>query len=814
MVALTVEDARTRAAAITVRSYDVGFDLTMGDKTFGSTSMIRFSASVGSTFVDVQPEELVAVMLNGQPVDVGGLEDGRLQLEGLQAENELVVEATMAYSFDGEGLQRTVDAADGKVYLYGMSSIVSAPRYFACFDQPDLKAPYRMTVKCQEDWVVLGNGAATQTAPGRWEIGETKPLSTYFVTLVAGPYHLIRGEHDGIPLGFACRQSLAPHLDRDADDLFKVTAQAFDEYHRLFGYRYPFGEYHQVFVPDFNIGAMENPGCVTFADSMVFRSAVTDAERSTRARIMVHEMAHMWFGDAVTMKWWNDLWLNESFAEYMAHRVSHDATDHEGHWTDFAFVRKWWGLQADQRSSSHPVAADAIKDARASHDDFDGISFAKGAAVLKQLAAYLGDEVFLRGVNAHIDAHEFGNADLQEFIAKLTSAGAVNLQNWSEQWLRTSGLDTISAERTANGITLRRRTPVEHPADRPHRLTVGSYDADGRGTFVKVLLDTESVDMDVTPGQVVVPDAKDDTWAKVRLDETSLANLDEVLPRIEDSTTRAVVWNSIRDATADAELDPRRALQILLKALPREDGDIAVGSLLGWLEDRLLGIYLPYEPYRGQAAEMLTNRLVQTPPGSSLQLAIARGVIATTDEAELLQNWLAGNDIPDGLQVDADLRWSLVLRLVRLSAFGAAEIDAELAGDKSTEGVSQAARCRAALPGGKEEAWERIMSRPDIGVKELFATCEGFWHPGQADVTAPYVERFFAEIAGTADIRSGMAMTMSTWRMFPRLAVARSTIDLADGLVADDNVAPSIRRTVSDLTDDLRRAVEVRRAQS
>lgn len=812
MPALTVEDARIRAAAVTVRGYHLEFDLTTGDTTFGSVSRIWFAASADSTYVDVKPDELTSVTLNGVPVDVTGLVDGRLPLEGLRAENELVVTSRMAYSADGEGLQRTVDAADGRVYTYGMSSLESAPRYFACFDQPDLKAPYTMSVRCPEDWIVLGNGAATQTAPGQWKLAETKPLSTYFVTLVAGPYHLIRSEHDGIPLGLACRQSLKEHLDKDQGDLFRTTAQAFDEYHRLFGYRYPFGEYHQVFVPDFNLGAMENPGCVTFADSLVFRSKVTDAERSTRARIVVHEMAHMWFGDTVTMKWWNDLWLNESFAEYMAHRVSHDATDHGGHWTDFAFVRKWWGLLADQRTSTHPVAADPVKDARASLDDFDGISYAKGAAVLKQLATYLGDEVFLKGVNAHIDAHEFGNADLAEFIGKLTEAGAEDLPNWSAQWLRTAGLDTISAERTETGIRLHRMAPADHPADRPHQFTVAGYDEQGRSTSVPVLLDGDQVDVELDPAlNVIVPDAADDTWAKIRLDAESLANLPAVLPRIENDTTRAVIWNSIRDSTADAELDPRQAFEILLAALAQEDSDIAVGSLLRWLEDRLLGVYLfPYEPYRAQAADVLTARLAQTPPGSSLQLAITRGVIATTADEQLLKGWLEGDQIPEGLAVDADLRWSLVLRLVRLGAFGKAEIDAELARDQSTEGVSQAARCYAATADGKEAAWTRIMTDPAIGVNELFATCEGFWHPVQAELTAPYVDRFFAEIAGIADHRAGMAISLTTTRIFPRFAVDQRVIDQAEALVADDTVAPSIRRTVSDLTDDLRRAVVVR----
>ncbi len=808
MPALTVGDARARADVVEVRGYQLDFDFTGGDETFRAVSTVWFAAKGGSTWVDVKAREVVSATLDGVPVEVGLVEDGRLPLSGLAAENELVVDAVMDYARDGEGMQRSVDAADGRVYLYGMSSLESAPRYFACFDQPDLKAPYRITATVPPEWIVLGNGPASEIAPGRWEIAETKPLSTYFVTLVAGPYHLIRSEYDGIPLGLGCRQSLAPHLERDAEDLFTVTAQAFDEYHRLFGYRYPFGEYHQVFVPDFNLGAMENPGCVTVADTLVFRSQVTDAERSTRARILVHELAHMWFGDLVTMKWWNDLWLNESFAEYMAHRVSHDVTDHRGHWEDFGYVRKWWGLQADQRSSTHPVASDPVKDARETLEDFDGISYAKGAAVLKQLAAYLGDEVFLRGVNAHLAAHEFGNADLPEFVAKLTEAGAEGLAEWSAQWLRTSGLDTISVTRTADGVVLHRSRP--DAAERPHRLTVGAYDEAGRPTSVDVLLDADEVPVALDPSAaLVIPDAGDDTWAKIRLDASSLAALPKVLPLIADGTTRAVIWNSIRDSVAGGDLDPQQALEILLAALPAEDSDIAVGSLLRWAEDSLLGRALPYEPFRGQLADVLTERLATCPPGSSLQLAIARGVIATSNDANRLLGWLEGSSSsPAGLEIDAELRWALTLQLVRLNTFGAEEIDAELARDHSTEGTIHAAKCRAASPEGKETAWNRVMTDPTVGVNELYALCTGFWHPSQAELTAPYVDRYFAEIAGTAKIRAGIAVGLTAGRFFPRFAVDERTVVRAESLVADDTVPPGIRRAVADAADDLKRTFD------
>jgi len=794
-----------------VRSYRVEFDLTGPGDTFVTTSRIRFGSDSGVTWVDVKPERLISVELNGQALDPAQLDGGRFPLSDLQAENELVVAAEMRYAADGEGLQRSVDAADGRVYTYGMSSLESAPRYFPCFDQPDLKAPYTITVRCPEDWVVMGNGAATRTAPGEWELAETKPLSSYFVTIVAGPYHQVRSEHDGIPLGLACRQSLKDDLDRDADDLFRTTREAFDEYHRMFRQRYPFGEYWQAFVPDFNLGAMENPGCVTFADSMVFRSQATEAERSTRARVVVHEMAHMWFGDLVTMKWWNDMWLNESFAEYMAHRVSEEATSYGGTWTDFAFVRKWWGLQTDQSSSTHPVAPDSLKDARQSLDDFDGISYAKGAAVLKQLAKYLGDDVFLEGVNAHLEAHEHGNADLHEFIAKLTEAGAHDLGTWSDQWLRTSGLDTITVERTAGGVVLHRKSP--DGSRRLHKLSIGGYDETGAGPIVDLTLDQDSIEVALgNDCAVIVPDANDDTWAKIRLDATSLANLPAVLPTITDGTTRAVIWNSIRDATADGELDPRQALGLFLTTIQHEDSDIAAGSLVRWLEDRVLGGYLDYDEYRGPVADALSNKLARTAPGSSLQLITARGVIATTDDAEWLKSWLEGADSPAGLKIDADLRWSIVLRRVRLNAAGAAEIDAELARDKSTEGVNQAARCRAALPDGKEAAWTRIMTDPTVGVKELLAAAEGFWHPGQAAITAPYVRQFFTDIPRTGAIRAGMVIGLTVHRIAPRFAIDADLIGPAEALIADESVVPGIRRQTANFLDDLRRAVEVRRS--
>jgi aminopeptidase N len=699
-----------------------------------------------------------------------------------------------------------------------MGFLDASPQVFACFDQPDLKAPYRLRVTAPEDWVVVGNAPATRLAPGRWELAETKPLSTYFVTLVAGPYHHLRSEHDGIPLGLLCRQSLAEHLDREADDLFTVTRQAFDAFHRLFGYRYPFGEYHQAFVPEFNAGAMENPGCVTFRDELVFRSVVTEGERSTRARTVVHEMAHMWFGDTVTMRWWNDLWLNESFAEYMAYRVSTTATRYVDNWTDFAFVRKWWGLQADQRSSTHPVASEPGKDALAALDDFDGISYAKGAATLKQLVAYLGDDTFLAGVREHIATNEFGNATLADLLAKWAAARGgdpAELDRWAQAWLRTPGVDTIRAERIPRGVRLHRTAPEAHPAERPHKFTIGVYDSTGAGERIAVLLDADSVDVEV-PGDpaVIVPDAGDDTWAKIRLDEHSLGRLAEVLPGLREAETRAVVWSALRDAVENAELDPRVVFDVLCAALPHENSDIAVGALLNWTRRRMLGGFLPEQPFTGRVADVLAARVPQAVAGSSLQLALARGLIATTSDARLLQGWMAGTGVPDGLAIDADLRWLITLRLSRLGAIDDAGIDEELARDNSSEGKVHATRCRAALPdhAAKERAWALIATDADVSNYELYAACEGFWHPAQLEVTAPYVDRYFAEIAGTAKLRTGWVVGRTAMLAFPRTFVDESVIAKADALAADGAVGSGIRRAVSDEADDLRRVLAVRRA--
>jgi aminopeptidase N len=821
---LTHTDAQRRAALLSVTSYDVRLDLNTGDETFVSSTTIRFTtADAGvSTFLDVKPRALRSAVLNGRPLDIDEAfcaADGRLALAGLEAQNELKVDAVMAYSRDGEGLHRHVDPADGRVYLYAMSFLDAAPRWFACFDQPDLKAPVTLGVSCPPEWTVAGNGAATQTEPGHWVLATTPPLATYFTTLIAGPYHSITDEHDAIPLALHARASLAPHLDRDAGELLTVTKDCFDEFHRLFGIRYPWGQYHQAFVPEFNAGAMENPGCVTFRDPLVFRSRATDADRSGRASTIAHEMAHMWFGDLVTMRWWDDLWLNESFAEYLGMRVCDAVTDHAS-WVEFGIQRKAWGYAADRRPSTHPVAGNGAVDAASALNDFDGISYAKGASVLRQLATHLGDEVFLDGARRHFDQHAFGNAEFGDLIGSWTSAGAVDLPVWADAWLRTSGLDTLSAVTVGNAGQIRRDAPAGAGTSRSHAITVAAYDDTGRELRRVPVAVTE--DANPVPGPepepppaLVLPGAGDETWAKIALGPETWQAMPHLLGGIVDPLARTVIWNALRLAVADAEVDPALALEIPLAAIADEPNDAVITNVLRWTIDTLVGAYHPAET-RDAAYERVCAaalRAVQAAPaGSGRQLAAVRALVTAWTDSARLREWLAGNALPDGLVVDADLRWALLHRLAVLGELEPDEIADGAAADNTTQGAVNAARCRASLPDplAKVRAWETLMTDASCSNYELYALADGFWQPRQNVLTAPFVTRYFDEIADTAGLRSGWVVARLAQLAYPWTAVHPMTLEHTDALLARADLDEGVRRSVVDAGDDLRRALDAR----
>jgi aminopeptidase N len=719
----------------------------------------------------------------------------------------------MNYSDDGEGLHRHVDPVDGRVYLYAMSFLNAGPRWFACFDQPDLKSRYEITVEAPDSWTVLGNGPSRAEAPGRWRITPTAPLSTYFVTLVAGPYASVHDEHvsDGvrIPLGLHVRASLGSQLHAEAADLFEVTKQSFDYYHRVFGVRYPFGEYHQAFVPDFNAGAMENPGCVTLRDQFIFRSRATAAERASRAGVVAHEMAHMWFGDLVTMAWWDDLWLNESFAEYMAHRCCTESTRYPL-WTEFGISRKDWGFQADQAPSTHPIAGNGAADADSALQDFDGISYAKGAAVLRQLAAHLGDEVFFGGLNRHFRTHGYANATFADLIDAWGAAGASNLDSWAAAWLRTSGLDQLSAD----GRALVRTS--SSPTPRPHTVQVAAFDADGRpsGRLSATVTDESEVAAVLPPAELVVADADDETWAKIRFGGRTWPQVLAVAPRVEAPATRVVLANAVRDAVRDAEIDPRLALEGLLALVRSEQSEIVMASLLRFTIDTVAGGFSA-PSWRPQALAgvraVAGELLARAEAGSDRQLTAFRAAVRSGTDPGELRAWLAGDDLPAGLTLDPELSWSLVIRLATLT--GDAEvIEQQTRRDPSAAGRAHAAQARAALrdAAAKESAWRLLMAPSALSAYELYATASGFFQPTQHELCAPYADRYFDEIAATGTFRSGWSLGQTAMLAYPLPHAESQVLAQAERCLSEDGLEPALRRSIVDGTDKLRRAVLAR----
>lgn len=798
-------EAIARFDLLTVEEYDVRLDLT-DEKTFESVTRIRFRSTGGPTFADLKALRVNGIWFNGDRLDPDLVERGRLPLDTLAGDNELVVDATMPFRNDGEGLHRSIDPADGKHYVYGMSFMDAAPTIFACFDQPDLKAPYTFHVTAPEDWTVIGNAPSSNPEPGVWEFEQTAPLSTYFVTIVAGPYHLIRDEHDGIPLGLSARASMAGALDADAGELFTMTKQCFDEFHRLFGIRYPFGDYHQAFVPEFNAGAMENPGCVTFRDPLVFTSRVTRGLRIQRATTVAHEMAHQWFGNIVTPKWWDDLWLNESFAEYMGNRVTADVTEYGDAWADNSYARRQWGLTADQRPSTHPVAGNGAVDASAALQDFDGISYSKGSAILKQLNASLGDRVFFDGVIDHLTRHRFGNATMHDLFESWERAGAGDLSSFTSNWLRTAGPDTITLDRAAG--TVRRTPPAEHPADRSHTIRLAVSTADGWQDRTVVIEGPETA-VDVPAGAAVLIDPYDDSWDAGIPDQVTVDALKTLLPGITDGELRAGVWNNLRNGAFNGAIDPADLLDLVAAGLPIEDTEDSRRRTLAWV----FSWVLPLGPAGGldRVHEAALAKLTSTEPGSELQLAAFRTAISSATSTESLRGWL---DVPpDGIAIDVDLRWRVLVRLATLGATGRDELQAALDAEPTGAARVEHTKAVASLPDAEAKAWawDRFTGKVDVPNYELEAAGIGMWRGGQEHLLEEYVDRYFADLPATVSVRSGWVLADAADFFFPVTSLTEETLARTRSLAGDESLDLSIRRRLVDQADELARKLDVRR---
>lgn len=851
---LTREAAVERAALVTVDSYRINLDLTdgggkPGERTFHSVTTVEFDALAGAdTYIDLAAANVRSATLNGRDIDVSDYDESTgIALTGLAQHNVLVIDADCSYSNTGEGLHRFVDPVDGEVYLYSQFETADAKRMFACFDQPDLKATFDIMVTAPLNWRVISNGA-TGHVHGEGDAHAhtfvtTPRMSTYLVALIAGPYahwsDTYSDEHGDIPLGLYCRKSLEEFMDHER--LFTQTKQGFGFYHKNFGVPYAFGKYDQLFVPEFNAGAMENAGAVTFLEDYVFRSKVTRASYERRAETVLHEMAHMWFGDLVTMQWWDDLWLNESFATFASVLCQAEATEFTEAWTTFANVEKSWAYRQDQLPSTHPVAAD-IPDLAAVEVNFDGITYAKGASVLKQLVAYVGLEEFLAGLRDYFRDHAFGNATFGDLLGALEKASGRDLSGWGRQWLKTTGLNTLRADFDVDAEGRFTRFAINQSGANPgagetrvHRLAVGIYDDDGSGKLIRVHREELDVEGEITEvpalqglsrGKLVLVNDDDLTYCSLRLDAESL---DTVLTRIADIAEplpRTLAWSAAWEMTREAEMKARDFVALVSGGVQAET-EVGVLQRLLMQAQTALSSYADPEWARAQGWPALGDRLLElarsAEGGSDHQLAYVNALcssVLSTRHVVVLADLLDGDPAEQGLaglDVDTDLRWRIVTALAaagQIDSDGTPTpfIDAEAERDPTAAGKRYAAAASAARPQAavKEAAWQQVIEDDTLANITARSIIGGFVRPGQDELLAPMRPKYFAAISGVWQRRSSEVAQTVVIGLYPSWDVSKAALDAADEFLADPEVPPALRRLVLEGRAGVERALRAR----
>ena len=842
---ITRAEAQERSGLISTRGYEVDLDLTQPGDSFRTRTLAHFACRTpgAQTWIDLIAPTVHSVELNGKALEVAEVVQGaRIHLPDLEAENTVVIVAEGSYMNTGEGLHRFIDPVDDETYLYTQFESADARRMYACFEQPDLKATFQLSVTAPDHWKVVSNAPTPTSTPvgdavARWDFAPTSRMSTYITALVAGPYHEVRdeyrGKHGTYPLGVFCRGSLAPYLD--ADDILLLTRQGFEFFEDQFDVPYPFIKYDQLFVPEFNAGAMENAGCVTFREDMVFRSRVTDAAYEQRANTILHEMAHMWFGDLVTMTWWDDLWLNESFAEWASHYANVRATRYREAWTTFSNQRKAWAYRQDQLPSTHPIAADMV-DLDSVRVNFDGITYAKGASALRQLVAWVGEEEFLAGLRQYFAKHAWGNTQLTDLLSELEATSGRDLSTWTQQWLQTSGVNLlrpileVAADGTYARVAVQQEPPSAPPGLPPtlrsHRLGIGIYDVDDAGLSLR-----ERIEVDITgpiteitelsgirSGDLLLLNDGDLTFAKVRLDEASWRTAVARIGDLNDSLARAIIWGAAWDMTRDAEVSTGDYLDLALSGIDRETEIAVVQMVLRQAHSAVEQFASPANrsSYVQRMAEALLEFARASEPGSDRQLAFTRSFAQSASAPEhldVVQGLLDGDIAWSGLVVDADLRWFLLQRLVAHGRLGDDRIDAELAQDDTATGRRQAAVARAGRPTmeAKLQAWTDIVDRADLPNAILESTMAGFAQPNQRELLKAFRDRYFVDLPRVWSERTMEMAQEITVGLYPFLLADEETVQRTDEYLTGDRQSAE-RRLVIEGRDGVQRSIRAQAA--
>ena len=838
---LTRREALTRSGHITVKSYAIDIDVrdALTSPTFRTITRITFvSDGEKETFVDAIASAVHSITLNGEslkPAEV--FADSRISLTNLLANNTLIVEADFAYMNTGEGLHRFVDPVDNEVYLYSQFEVPDSRRVFAVFEQPDLKATFQFTVHAPAHWRVISNQAAESSEAceggATWFFSPSPRISSYITAVIAGPYEqvsdeLVSSSGKTIPLGVFARASLFPYLD--ADYIFATTKKGFTFYEEKFGHPYPFDKYDQIFTPEFNAGAMENAGAVTFTEAYIFRSQVSDAMRERRVVTILHELAHMWFGDLVTMRWWNDLWLNESFAEWASTLATAEATEWTGAWTTFQAMEKSWAYRQDQLPSTHPIVA-SINDIEDVQVNFDGITYAKGASVLKQLVAWVGEDAFFAGVQNYFSRHQWGNAVLKDFLAELEKSSGRELAGWSSVWLETAGVNTLSLdiETDHEGIITRaamtQSAPVDWPTLRPHRIGVGIYSTDHSGALVA----TEAIEMDIDGasteipplvglhrGDLVLPNNGDLAYAKIRLDADSLAFATENLKHIADPLARSLVWGSVWDSTRDAEIPPRTFIDLVLANIAHETESTTVRTNLGQLSLTVRNYLAPAHrtAMLVEVADALWGLTSSASPGSDTQFQLLKSfssLSSTPDHASTLRGLLEGAIILEGLAIDQDLRWELLAGLSISGASSAEEIDAERAADNTAHGAQAAARARALLPSlaSKQAVFDQLVASDSTPNAIVSAMSMSFAATHDPTTLEPFIGQYFEALEELWASRTYKIAEYLAEGLYPSSIIGEPLVAASKAWLAGAPAIPALRRIVEENLAGVERALRV-----
>jgi aminopeptidase N len=836
---ITRTETARRARLVRVHSYEVALDFTTGEETFGSTATIRFDCAEpgAATYVDLIASAVREVTLNGTTLDPAAVyADGRVTLPDLAASNELVIRADCAYTHSGTGMHRSADSADGRVYVYGKFTPAHARSAYACFEQPDMKAPFTFTVTAPASWTVLSNqNPSAERSHGDSRVVQflpTPPLPTFCTTVVAGDYHVVTSSHttrDGreIPMVLACRASLAEYLDSEA--VFGLTGQGLDFYEELLGCPYPYAKYGYAFVPEFSAGATEDPGCVLVSEMLLSRGKVTAAFAELRTMIILHEMAHMWFGNLVTSQWWDDLWLSESFAEFCGHDASVRLGLYPEAWSTFSVSRKAWGFAQDRLPSTHPVAADAAT-LSAAMANFDGISYAKGASVLRQLTGYVGEQNFFAGIRDYIAAHAYGSARLPDLLSAIGAHTGNDLATWSKAWLETAGVNTLRCEFETGpdgGFTsfaITQEAPADHPLLRPHRVSVGLYGRDGRGVGKVRSVEAEVAGartrvpaLDGTPQpDLILLNDDDREYVLTRFDARSLRTVTSSVGELADPLARAVCWNALLDMTTQAELAVPDFVGALAAGVRLEPSVARAQALLGQARpiiDELAGpadAIAAKERLAGVAVEMLGA----AEPGGDHQLAWAQLLSWTAvsgTQLDLIAGLLDGVVELPGLPIDTELRWSLLRRLAATGRVGDASIDAQLARDQTEAGRRNAVAARAAIPSAahKEAAWS-VLTSGTLGPESVRLTAHAFMLPEHASLLAPYADAYIPTLADIWDRRDEHLRALLGMLLFPYPVVSPGLLASLDSFASERSADPGLTRLLTELRDAGSRALRSR----